>query len=148
MVLLPTGPDLDQIFPIVEIFHSIQGEGHHTGTSSVFIRFCRCNLRCPWCDTEFDEWDDMSLGQVIDEVSKFDCDRVILTGGEPALQVLPTLCGAGSPPVKMTLSQSNLLTSSMTCPSDMSSHSSNSVSHHGHLRLHRQNLMNTEDVPV
>jgi len=40
MVLLPTGPDLEQIFPIVEIFHSIQGEGHHTGASSVFIRFC------------------------------------------------------------------------------------------------------------
>ena len=94
MVLLPTGPDLEQIFPIVEIFHSIQGEGHHAGASSVFIRFGRCNLRCPWCDTEFDEWDDMTLGQVIDEVSKFDCDRVILTGGEPALQDLPTLCGA------------------------------------------------------
>ena len=85
---------MEQVFPIVEIFHSVQGEGHHTGTSSVFIRFGRCNLRCPWCDTEFDEWEDMTLGQVIDEVSKFDCDRIILTGGEPALQDLPTLCGA------------------------------------------------------
>jgi len=36
----------------------------------------------------------MPLGQVIDEVSRFDCDRIILTGGEPALQDLPTLCSA------------------------------------------------------
>ena len=94
MTVLHTVSDMEQVFPIVEIFHSVQGEGHNTGTSSVFIRFGRCNLRCPWCDTEFDEWEDMTLGQVIDEVSKFDCDRIILTGGEPALQDLPTLCGA------------------------------------------------------
>ena len=94
MTVLHTVSDMEQVFPIVEIFHSVQGEGHHTGTSSVFIRFGRCNLRCPWCDTEFDEWEDMTLGQVIDEVSKFDCDRIILTGGEPALQDLPTLCGS------------------------------------------------------
>ena len=94
MTVLHTVSDMEQVFPIVEIFHSVQGEGHHTGTSSVFIRFGRCNLRCPWCDTEFDEWEDMTLGQVIDEVSKFSCDRIILTGGEPALQDLPTLCGA------------------------------------------------------
>ena len=94
MAILNAVPDIEQVFPIVEIFHSVQGEGHHTGTSSIFIRFGRCNLRCPWCDTEFDEWEDMTLGQVIDEVSRFDCDRIILTGGEPALQDLPTLCGA------------------------------------------------------
>ena len=94
MVLLPTGSDLEQVFPIVEIFHSIQGEGHNMGMSSVFIRFGRCNLRCPWCDTEFDEWDDMTLGQIINVVSKFNCDRIILTGGEPAIQDLPPLCRA------------------------------------------------------
>ncbi len=94
MAILNAVPDIEQVFPIVEIFHSVQGEGHHTGTSSIFIRFGRCNLRCPWCDTEFDEWEDMTLGQVIDEVSRFDCERIILTGGEPALQDLPTLCGA------------------------------------------------------
>ena len=37
MILLPTASDLEQVFPIVEIFHSIQGEGHNTGMSSVFI---------------------------------------------------------------------------------------------------------------
>ena len=94
MVLLPTDSGLEQVYPIVEIFHSVQGEGYHTGEASVFIRFGRCNLRCPWCDTEFDEWEDMTLGQLIDAVTRFDCDRVILTGGEPALHDLPPLCNS------------------------------------------------------
>ena len=36
----------------------------------------------------------MTLGQLIDEVSRYDCDRVILTGGEPAMQDLPPLCNS------------------------------------------------------
>ena len=36
---------------INEIFYSLQGEGHHTGYPSVFIRFAGCNLKCPFCDT-------------------------------------------------------------------------------------------------
>ena len=78
MALLPTDSGLEQVYPIVEIFHSIQGEGFHTGEASVFIRFGRCNLRCPWCDTEFDEWEDMSLGQLIDAVTQNkDVSRVL-----------------------------------------------------------------------
>ena len=57
-------------------------------------------------------------------------------------------CIAGSPPVRITLSQSNRVTASMSWPSDISSHSSNSVSHHGHRRLHRPNRMNTDASPV
>ena len=34
-----------------EIFASIQGEGLHTGTPCVFVRFQGCPVRCPWCDT-------------------------------------------------------------------------------------------------
>ena len=37
---------LDQIFPVVEIFYSIQGEGHFSGHPSIFIRFGGCNLAC------------------------------------------------------------------------------------------------------
>jgi len=80
--------DTDFEYPIVEIFHSIQGEGVHAGTSSIFIRFGRCNLRCEWCDTEFDEWTDMSISEICKVLEKWDCDRVVLTGGEPALQDL------------------------------------------------------------
>ena len=51
-------------YPIVEIFHSVQGEGFHSGESSIFVRFGRCNLRCEWCDTNFDEFEEMSISQI------------------------------------------------------------------------------------
>ena len=38
--------------PVVETFHSLQGEGHHSGRSAFFIRLGGCNVGCPWCDTK------------------------------------------------------------------------------------------------
>ena len=93
MVILNQNNDVEQLFPIVEIFHSVQGEGYHAGIPSIFIRFGGCNLRCPWCDTDFDIWTDMSIAEIVNELSKYDCDRIIFTGGEPALQDLVTLSG-------------------------------------------------------
>ncbi len=78
-------------YPIVEIFHSTQGEGFHVGIPHVFIRFGHCNLRCEWCDTDFLEYDEMGMGDIIEEVLSYDCDRVIFTGGEPAMQDLGTI---------------------------------------------------------
>ena len=91
MVILSQNMDLEALYPIVEIFHSVQGEGYHNGIPSIFIRFGGCNLRCPWCDTDFDVWTDMSIGEIVNELSKYDCDRIIFTGGEPALQDLVSL---------------------------------------------------------
>ena len=36
---------------LVEIFSSIQGEGTHVGTTTLFVRFGGCDLRCRWCDS-------------------------------------------------------------------------------------------------
>ena len=36
-----------------DIFYSLQGEGHNTGRAAIFIRFSGCNLKCPFCDTDF-----------------------------------------------------------------------------------------------
>ena len=41
-------------FLINEIFYSLQGEGRWAGRAAIFIRFSGCNLKCPFCDTEFD----------------------------------------------------------------------------------------------
>lgn len=78
-------------YPIVEIFHSVQGEAYHMGKPHVFIRFGNCNLRCEWCDTNFLEYEDMELQEIVDKVLSFNCNRVIFTGGEPCLQDLETI---------------------------------------------------------
>ena len=78
-------------YPIVEIFHSVQGEAFHAGIPHVFIRFGNCNLRCEWCDTDFLTFEEMQLEDIVNEVLQYNCKRVIFTGGEPCLQDLDTI---------------------------------------------------------
>ncbi len=76
------------MFPINEIFYSLQGEGFNTGVASVFIRFSGCNLRCAFCDTEHQSHTMMSLPQLVDEVMRWPAaPLIVLTGGEPSLYV-------------------------------------------------------------
>ena len=74
-----------------EIFYSLQGEGFNTGTPAVFIRFSGCNLRCPFCDTEHQDGKEMTEGEIIEEVSRYKANLVVVTGGEPALQLTESL---------------------------------------------------------
>ena len=78
-------------YPIVEIFHSVQGEAFHAGIPHVFIRFGNCNLRCEWCDTDFLTFEEMELEDIVNQVLQYNCNRVIFTGGEPCLQDLDTI---------------------------------------------------------
>ncbi|MDP6869747.1 MAG: radical SAM protein [Candidatus Poseidoniaceae archaeon] len=78
-------------YPIVEIFHSVQGEAFHAGIPHVFIRFGNCNLRCEWCDTDFLTFQEMELDEIVNQVLSYDCKRVIFTGGEPCLHDLDTI---------------------------------------------------------
>ena len=81
------------MYRVNEIFYTLQGEGAHSGIPAVFVRFSGCNLRCPWCDTEFAQYTLMSAAQIIDEMlAMYDEPNerrkmCVLTGGEPSLQV-------------------------------------------------------------
>jgi len=75
-------------YKLVEIFYSIQGEGNRTGTANIFVRFSFCNLSCSFCDTPYNDVNyELSLEELLNEISKFDCKNIIFTGGEPSLQL-------------------------------------------------------------
>lgn len=73
---------------VSEIFYSIEGEGIGIGRPEVFIRLAGCNLRCKWCDTKY-TWSDgkeISIDEIIAEISRYPCKNISITGGEPLLQ--------------------------------------------------------------
>lgn len=79
---------------INEIFYSLQGEGRFTGTPAVFVRLSGCNLSCPFCDTLHQDGTEMSEQEIVDRVLSYPAKpkaqynrHVVLTGGEPLLQI-------------------------------------------------------------
>ena len=72
-------------YNIVEIFESLQGEGFNTGMPAIFIRFGKCNLACPWCDTNYHQFKRWSLSQILNKVRSFSAKNIIITGGEPTI---------------------------------------------------------------
>lgn len=76
---------------IKEIFASIQGEGPYMGSKQLFIRFCDCNLRCRYCDTDFggetEEYTPEALADVLKQFSLNTIHSISLTGGEPLISV-------------------------------------------------------------
>ena len=96
-------------YAVKEIFLTLQGEGAHAGRASVFCRFAGCNLwsgreadrasaTCQFCDTDFVGTDgtlggryataEELAGTIAAQWTGGAADRyVVLTGGEPLLQV-------------------------------------------------------------
>jgi 7-carboxy-7-deazaguanine synthase len=84
------------------IFHTIQGEGPYAGIPAVFIRLAGCNLRCFFCDTEFEEYEILSLPDIYNRIDKLlfnesqpgknNTNLIVITGGEPMRQnIIPLL---------------------------------------------------------
>ncbi|HTT26042.1 MAG TPA: radical SAM protein, partial [Thermoplasmata archaeon] len=73
---------------IIEVFHSVQGEGPTTGERTSFVRTARCNLRCAWCDTpySFGPGKSRTIASLLREIAGHGTRFVCLTGGEPLLQ--------------------------------------------------------------
>jgi 7-carboxy-7-deazaguanine synthase len=96
-------------YAVKEIFLTLQGEGAHAGRAAVFCRFAGCNLwsgreedrasaTCQFCDTDFVGTDgtlgnryasaDALAAAIAGQWTGDDCNRyVVLTGGEPLLQI-------------------------------------------------------------
>jgi 7-carboxy-7-deazaguanine synthase len=95
-------------YTVREIFHSLQGEGIQTGRPAVFLRFSGCNLwsgrdedraaaTCRFCDTDFVGGAKFSDAETLAEAVQRmggDTRYVVITGGEPALQLDEALVGA------------------------------------------------------
>ncbi|MCU0954833.1 MAG: radical SAM protein [Hyphomicrobium sp.] len=104
------------MYQVKEIFYTLQGEGANAGTPAVFCRFAGCNLwsgreadrtkaQCPFCDTDFVGTDGPGGGrfETADDLARA-CraactaahgpSMVVLTGGEPMLQVDAELIAA------------------------------------------------------
>ena len=76
-----------RVFRVNNIFYSLQGEGRNTGRAAVFIRFAGCNLRCSFCDTEFESYRELTGEEILAAIRDYPSRFVVLTGGEPTLQV-------------------------------------------------------------
>jgi 7-carboxy-7-deazaguanine synthase len=89
-------PMADSSLPVMEIFQTLQGEGYHTGKAAVFIRLAGCDIGCNWCDIKESwnahNWPRKSLDEIMAEVESFGISSVIISGGEPLVNNLDSLC--------------------------------------------------------
>lgn len=84
--------------PVVETFHSIQGEGAWAGVNAFFIRLAGCDVGCPWCDTK-ESWNrdrhpQLSVAELTEAAFAANPTIVVVTGGEPTMHDLKPLTSA------------------------------------------------------
>ena len=90
---------MGDVLPVVETFHSLQGEGLHTGRSAFFIRLGGCRVGCSWCDTKH-SWPEQAhpsqslaaIAAAAHGAGQAGAAFVVITGGEPLHHNLDSLC--------------------------------------------------------
>ena len=93
-----SAPVMQTTYPVVETFHSVQGEGLWTGVSAFFIRLAGCDVGCPWCDTKI-SWSAkphprLTVDTLVEQVESARPYMVVITGGEPLMHDLGPLTQA------------------------------------------------------
>ena len=92
---------MTNFLPLVEQFHSLQGEGYHAGKSAFFIRLAGCKVGCSWCDTK-NSWDEkkypsIAIEKIIEHIKIArgkGAAFCVITGGEPLQHNLDNFCKA------------------------------------------------------
>jgi 7-carboxy-7-deazaguanine synthase len=95
-------------YSITEVFYTLQGEGYHAGTPALFVRFAGCSMwsgieehrerdatrnaaACPlFCDTDFRPRERLTAAEIVERgraLAPAALPLIVLTGGEPLLQV-------------------------------------------------------------
>ncbi|MGI0483286.1 7-carboxy-7-deazaguanine synthase QueE [Geminocystis sp. CENA526] len=84
--------DLKYEYPVVEMFHSIQGEGFWCGVNAFFIRLAGCDVFCPWCDQKetwvMKKYPLFTVENIVNNLLNINTKHIIITGGEPLLHNL------------------------------------------------------------
>lgn len=95
----PARPPADvDTLPVMEAFHTLQGEGAFTGQAAFFIRLGGCDVGCTWCDVK-ESWDmhahpKRAIDELVQEATRHPARIVVITGGEPLLHDLTALTAA------------------------------------------------------
>lgn len=87
--------NLNVLYPVMEHFYTIQGEGFYTGHAAYFVRLGGCNVGCVWCDVK-ESWDEnahpkMSVQEIVQMLAQSGAKICVITGGEPAMHDLNAL---------------------------------------------------------
>ncbi len=93
-------PDLELVkqgkkLPVMELFYTLQGEGRNAGVAAIFLRLSGCDVGCHWCDVK-ESWiatdhSLMSIEEITDKVLEYNCENIVITGGEPLMYDLTLL---------------------------------------------------------
>lgn len=109
------------LYPVNELFETIQGEGLYTGVPAIFLRLQGCPVGCPWCDTQHtwtkavtnrvsvgeviaktgpdERYFEQTAEQILAQVQRmgFTAKHLVITGGEPCMYDLQPLAAVFEP---------------------------------------------------
>lgn len=87
---------MEKTYRVNELFYSLQGEGRWAGRAALFLRFSGCNIKCPFCDTDFVAYHELTASDIVKRLKRLSeqCRFVVVTGGEPTLQIDDALVDA------------------------------------------------------